>query len=239
MQPFAQILDDSEIEAVTAFVLEGLVRCATPNIRYHTTGNGWPDHEARYGAAFPFVLGTLAADKREAELSAAERSGLSLFRRACSVCHEGTVQGPTLRRVPESPSASGQASPQSPSPGRGEHEEHGRGYGTKEEKQHDRIPDLADLTPRQRAGRDVYQQACALCHAADGTGRNWIGTFLDPNPPSFTDAAVAARLDDDYLLQVTLDGLPNTSMPAFRHVLETEQIDAIIAYMRRAFLGRL
>ncbi len=241
MQPFTSILDDTEIESVTAFVLEALVRCATPNIRYHTAENGWPDHERRNGAAFPFVLGTLAVNAREIELSAAQRSGLNLFRRACGVCHEGTIQGTVLRQIPESPSAPDVAPSQNPNlghEGHSEHEEYGRGYGNEEEIQHDRIPVLADLTPLQHTGRNIYQQSCALCHAADGTGRNWIGTFLDPSPPSFIDTAVSARLDDDYLKQVTLGGLPNTSMPAFRSVLEIEQIDAIVAYMRRAFLDR-
>lgn len=245
MQSFSEILDDTEIEAVAAFVLEALVRCGAHNTHYHTAANGWPDHERRNGAAFPFVSGTLAVDAREIELSATQRSGLDLFRRTCSVCHEGTirgtVQGAAQGQRPESTVKSDGSLLPKPSnwqEDHGEHEEYGRGYDHEEENLHDRIPGLANLTPQQRAGQNVYQQACALCHAADGTGRNWIGTFLDPSPPSFTDLPVRARLSDDRLRQVILDGLPNTSMPAFRQVLETEQIDAIIVYMHRAFIGQ-
>ncbi len=243
MQPFAGILDDAEMEAVAAFVLETMVHCAAPNIRYHTAANGWPEHEHRNGPAFPFVTGTLAVDAREISLNAAQRSGLDLFRRTCSICHEGTVQRAALTVAqdprPENAAATGGAPSPNPNGGHGDHNEHedyGRGYGHEDENPHDRIPVLTDLTPRQRAGRNLYQRACALCHAADGTGRNWIGTFLDPNPPSFTDADAATSPSDDDLRQVILGGLPNTSMPAFREVLETEQIEEIITYMRRAFL---
>ena len=263
MQSFATILDDAEIEAVAAFVQEALVRCASPNTRYHTAENGWPDHERRNGAAFPFVEGVLAIDSPRSALTAAQRSGLFLFKRACSVCHEGknlyselpagmspaiadTISSDQSRAEDSHLAAhrevqelDGHEPRDHGNDDSHEDESYERDYGQEEESEHDRIPVFTDLTPRQRVGQDLYQRACALCHAADGTGRNWIGTFLDPSPPSFTDTAAAARLDDGALRQATLYGLPNTSMPAFRNVLDSEQIDAIIAYVRRAFLPDL
>jgi len=39
----------------------------------------------------------------------------------------------------------------------------------------------------------------------------------------------------DRLRQVIRDGLPETSMPAWKSVLEPHEIDAVIAYISRAF----
>ena len=39
------------------------------------------------------------------------------------------------------------------------------------------------------------------------------------------------------LAQRIRDGLPGTSMPAWRHVLQPAEIDAVAAYVRRVFFG--
>ena len=187
------------------------------------------------------------------DLSADARVGLGLFRRTCSVCHEGktsradaatTDAGPAAGLFRRVASSSGPAHEDGargePHDDHDEHhdedEEYGRGYAHGEDNPHDRIPLLTGLSEQQSAGRHLYQRACALCHAADGTGQNWIGNFLDPSPPDFNDPGVAARLDDGRLNEAILDGLRGTSMPAFRSALDHDQVEAIISYLKRAFL---
>lgn len=241
MRPFASILDDSEIEAVAAFVFDSFVRCTDPNGAYHTAANGWPDHELRNGAAFPFVRGEIPLDTPRADLTAPRRAGLELFRRTCAVCHEGVSGDAAVFGLPptERGAHAARAHADSAPPERGEHdeyEEYGHGEGYDEANEHDRQPILPSLTAMQRMGQTLYQRACAQCHAADGTGRNWIGTFLDPSPPPFQEAGQGLRHNDAAMREIILDGRPNSSMPAFRGVLNRPQVGAIIAYVRRAFL---
>jgi len=233
MRPFSSILKDGEIAAVSAYILRALMQCSDAAVHYHTAGNGWPDHAERNGAAFPFVQGEVPVDRPEASLTPSERVGLDLFKRTCSICHEGVTATDDhhrdVRHKTDHPEEGNHGAAE-----KHHDEEYNREYG--EPTEHDLSPEISDLSPLRRTGRDLYLRNCALCHAADGSGRNWIGSFLDPSPPSFTDPAAALRLDNTTLRQVILGGRANTSMPAFRSVLEADQVEAIVAYLRRAFL---
>ena len=100
---------------------------------------------------------------------------------------------------------------------------------------HDIPPKLANLTAQERQGETLFQQNCAFCHAADGTGRNWIGSFLEPHPRDLTAAAFMTGMTHQRLASVIRDGLPGTSMPAWKSVLSPADIEALIAYIGRAF----
>jgi cytochrome c oxidase cbb3-type subunit 3 len=100
---------------------------------------------------------------------------------------------------------------------------------------HDVAPALEGLSDRERRGRGLYQANCAFCHAADGTGRNWIGSFLDPHPRDLTDPQFMRRMTAERLDRTIRRGLPGTSMPAWGAVLNDEEIGALIAYIHRAF----
>lgn len=95
---------------------------------------------------------------------------------------------------------------------------------------HDQPPRLAGLTAQARRGGRLFQQHCAFCHAADGSGQHWIGRFLDPPARDLRriDAATRARLPE-----VIRSGLPGRSMPAWRGVLQEAEIQAVAAYVRR------
>ncbi|NCF38329.1 MAG: c-type cytochrome, partial [Gammaproteobacteria bacterium] len=79
------------------------------------------------------------------------------------------------------------------------------------------------------------QQNCAFCHAADGTGENWIGSFLEPKPRNLTDPKFMQAMSDDLLLERIREGIENTSMPAWKSVLSDVQIQQIISYIDVAF----
>jgi cytochrome c oxidase cbb3-type subunit 3 len=100
---------------------------------------------------------------------------------------------------------------------------------------HDLAPVLADLNARERNGERLYQANCAFCHAADGTGRNWIGSFLDPHPRDLTDARFMGSMSAERLAQVIRHGLAGTSMPAWEGVLSHDQVNSLVAYIHRAF----
>jgi cytochrome c oxidase cbb3-type subunit III len=100
---------------------------------------------------------------------------------------------------------------------------------------HDKVPQLTGLSVLERQGETVFQKNCAFCHGADGTGRNWIGSFLEPHPRDLTAPAFMSGMTKERLAGVIREGLPNTSMPAWKSVLTEAQIKALIAYISRAF----
>lgn len=87
MQAFGSVLSDREIEQVVDFVLTEFVERRAPNTRYHTAGNGWPDHE-RYAVAFPFATGQIALDTASEQLTPAQVQGRRLYLGACVSCHD-------------------------------------------------------------------------------------------------------------------------------------------------------
>jgi len=222
MKSFSTSLKPLEIDAVSAFVSEAFVACGDRNTAYHTPENGWPDHARRNGAAFAFVLGEIAADAAPASLTPAQRQGQWVFVNACISCHEG-------RRDKSAPLA---IATSAHAPGDSHHEDD----EYKTAGPHDIPPKINGLTPREESGRTLYSQACASCHAADGTAKNWVGRFLRPSAPDMTGPAYAASFDPSRFAKLTARGLPNTSMPAFETVLTPRQIDAVTAYIERAFI---
>ncbi len=224
MQGFKGTLSVVEIDSVAAFIEEEFIRCQQPNARYHSAENGWPEHGTQNAPAYPFVMGALPIDSSPGALSPENRNGQAIFRASCIICHEGRRGTDGRDRGEDSDEHI-----------EDEAHEYDRAYGSAEETPHDRAPILANVTPQEALGARLYQENCALCHAADGTGKNWIGGFLQPHPPDFTKSDTVARLDDARLREVIVSGLPDSSMPAFGAVLASEQIAVIAAYIKHAF----
>lgn len=236
MMAFEGVLSDEEVAAVVDFVRHEFMVNKAENTRYHTAENGWPDHE-RYRLAYPFALGEIALDTAWEQLTPKQVAGKQMFLTSCISCHDRAhvvddelvwqprtvsyprnhfVPGDDLKEVNQREPIDGMASA---SP-----------YAI-----HDRMPQLADLSAIERKGEALFQKNCAFCHAADGTGRNWIGSFLEPHPRNFTDAAEMHGLTRPQVKQVIRDGLPGTSMSAWKSVLAEEEIDALVSYIGRAF----
>jgi len=232
MKDFTALLSAREMQDVASFVADVFVACGGRNTDYHTAANGWPNHRARYGPAFPFATGTIALDVPDSLLSDADRRGQALFRSACISCHEGRVaRAEPLGITPVTdPAAGGEEAHSDPA-----EEEHDDNYDTPTV--HDIAPEFADLTQAERRGRRIYTAACAQCHAADGSGKNWIGKFLEPGPPDFTTWAYAARFEPAAFAAALLDASDGTTMPSFRGVVSPAEAADIAAYVRSVFVG--
>ena len=262
MKGFTGILTAREMEAVTDFVRHEFMVSRAANTRYHTPENGWPNHE-RNLVAFPFARGEIAIDTPWDQLNDEQQRGKRLFLSACITCHDhGRVQQPgavwesralsyprdaycttchqdTPRSAPQ-----GAAHPQRPAthtfsepdgsvPVRSPQEAPTRvGHSFLV---HDTPPVLRNPTALEARGEQLYQKNCAFCHAADGTSKSWIGSFLEPHPRDLTSAQEMRGMTRERLAQSIADGLPGTSMPAWKHVLGKGDIDALIAYIARAF----
>ncbi len=224
MAGFARIMSAEEIARVAAFVFNEFVVNKAVNTRYHTPENGWPNHE-RYRAAFAFATGEIAVDAPAERLSPQDAAGRRLYLSACVICHDRASAVPderafALRSVSYPPhNYPKSAGPDAEDP-----------YEL-----HEAAPKLSRLSARERRGESLFQANCAFCHAADGTGRNWIGAFIDPPPPDLTRPGVRARLTPARLREVVLEGVGGTSMPAWKSVLSETEVSAVIAYMERAF----
>ncbi|MBF0440006.1 MAG: c-type cytochrome [Magnetococcales bacterium] len=225
MPGFDTILTPEEIQQVALFIRDEFMTKQAPNTRYHTPENGWPDHN-RYQAAFPFITGAIPLDAGEETLTPENKTGKQLFMSACITCHDhatikdaGPIWEPYAVSWPRNQfshrdpplDAVARATPYA---------------------QHDIPPVLSNLTPEEKQGETLFQKNCAFCHGADGTGLNYIGTFLNPHPRNLTTPGLLTAIN---LEAVIRDGVPNTSMPAWGQVLSATEITTIALYARRAF----
>ena len=226
MHGFSRLLDATEIAAVVDFVRLEFIELRRPNTRYHTVENGWPDHQ-RYREAFPFAVGELPLDLSPEQMTPAQVRGRELFVGACITCHDRATTA-----------AAGEAwSKQSLSYPRNNfsYSEVDTISSASVYARHDIPPQVADLSAEAVEGKLLWQENCAFCHAADGSGENWIGSFLVPKPRNLTDPGFMRHMSRDLMLERIRDGLPGTSMPAWKQVLSDEQIGLIISYIDAAF----
>lgn len=231
MKSFASLLSPVEIEAVSAFVAREFVREKAVNTRYHTAENGWPRHE-RFEPAFAFARGELALDTPAEQLSESQRQGRRLFLGSCISCHDRARvhdEGPAWSARPVSFPRVG-FEPGQPNLPPVDAVSSASVYA-----KHEVVPRREGLTARERRGEQLFQANCAFCHGADGTGKNWIGQFMEPKARDLT-AYSPTTMPLRLLRQRIRDGLPGTSMPAWRDVLSAAEIDALAAYVARALM---
>ena len=230
MVSFATVLDEAQAEAVALYISSAFLREDPVRAYYHSPENGWTDHE-RYAPAFPFVTGEIPLTRDWDSLAPTERQGRRLYETACVSCHDRPMSGtpddgePWATRAVSYPR---------------------RHYSNRADNadlisaaspyaEHDIAPDPTGLSGTAAHGKRLYEDNCAFCHAADGTGRNWIGSFLEPRPRDLTAAEFRLRDDAAALRERIRAGIPGTSMPAWGGVLDDGDLDAIAAYIQEAF----
>jgi len=230
MKPFSKTLSPAEIALVVDFVREEFIDSDRENTHYHTPENGWAGHE-RYRIAFPFATGEIALDTPWASLTPKQQIGKQLFLNTCISCHdrarvidEGVIWDAEAVSYPRHQFKPGDflLPPD-------------RVSGASAFAQHDIPNPVAELTEVQREGEELFQNNCAFCHGADGTGKNWIGVFLEPHARDLTSDAVMTTMTKARLYKIIAEGINGTSMPAWGHVLTQVQIEAVIAYIDRVF----
>ena len=228
MKSFHGILRESEIDAVAGFVLHEFVRDKAHNTAYHTPANGWPGHE-RFAVAFPFARGKIALDTPVETLDAAQRDGRRLFLSACVSCHDRARvvdEGPAWSARPVSFPRMG-FEPGQPNTPPVDAVSSASVYA-----KHEVVPRVAGLNAQQRRGEALFQANCAFCHGGDGTGKNWIGQFMEPKARDITQYTLQS-MPPARLKQTIRDGLPGTSMPAWAQVLKPAEIDALADWITR------
>lgn len=87
-------------------------------------------------------------------------------------------------------------------------------------------------------GGQLYQKLCSQCHGVNGDGKGAAALRVLPRPRDFTAGKFKIRHTpsgalptDDDLRDVIREGMPYTSMPAWRHLTD-EQIDELVAAVK-------
>lgn len=229
MQAFGKILTVAETEAVVDFIRDTFMAGTVRNTRYHTPENGWPNHD-RYAKAFPFVLGSIPIDRAPETLTTEQKEGKRLYMSSCITCHDRAASNEPVTWDPQAISypRGGYSHRQVM------HYEGDAVAGASPFAAHEQAPKVR-LNEQELQGEMLFQKNCAFCHAADGTGRNWIGSFLESPPRDLTASSTMKKMTKAGLKKVIKEGLPGTTMSAWKTVLTDAEIEAIIAYISRVF----
>ncbi|PEN14816.1 cytochrome c, class I [Longibacter salinarum] len=96
------------------------------------------------------------------------------------------------------------------------------------------VVNVAVLPPK--TGRELYMDACAACHGADGTGVPQSQVGFDVPLPDFTSCTFATREPDADWIAVAHQGGPvrgfSPMMPAFGDALTRVELAKIMTYIR-------
>jgi mono/diheme cytochrome c family protein len=86
-------------------------------------------------------------------------------------------------------------------------------------------------------GRQIFAERCASCHGADGLGNGEAGKALSPSPALLAYMIRRPIAVDEYLLWTISEGGAQfgTEMPAFKDMLDQDDIWRVVAYMRAGF----
>ena len=103
-----------------------------------------------------------------------------------------------------------------------------------------RVQTTRASAPAQAAeGQAIYTERCEICHGAEGDGNGPAAANLDPKPRDFRRGWYKIRTTtsgqlptDEDLIQVIANGMPGTSMPAWKGVLTDEEIGEVAIFIK-------
>lgn len=93
------------------------------------------------------------------------------------------------------------------------------------------IPEAVSL------GEKVYTKNCSVCHGDKGNTAFWAKNGLNPPPKDFTSPESMSDLNKKRMIQSVTHGRPGTGMMPFKTRLSTEEIAAVVGFIRYKFMG--
>ena len=93
-----------------------------------------------------------------------------------------------------------------------------------------------DEAPAVSSPEEAYSVFCARCHGEGGAGDGPIGLYLDPSPRDLTKAAFMNSKTPERLLDAIRNGVPGTSMPAWKRVLDEGQMEGVLDHVMTTFV---
>lgn len=85
-------------------------------------------------------------------------------------------------------------------------------------------------------GARFYGENCATCHGARGDGQGPRAYFIRPRPRNFLDEKARASLNRPALFAGIAMGRPGTEMPAWKTVIDDQQIADVSEYVFSTFI---
>ncbi|MGD9730014.1 MAG: cytochrome c [Nitrospiraceae bacterium] len=79
-------------------------------------------------------------------------------------------------------------------------------------------------------GKPIFESKCVSCHGAEGKGDGPIGKALKPPAGDFT-SAEAKKKSSEELQKIIENGVPKTSMVAWKKQLNETEIQDVLAYV--------
>ena len=99
-----------------------------------------------------------------------------------------------------------------------------------------RTPDAEDVVVKNIEGRKIYNKNCSVCHGDKGNTAIWARSGLNPPPRDFTAPQSRQELTRERMIHSVTNGRPGTGMMPFKTKLQSNQIEAVVDYIREAFI---
>jgi mono/diheme cytochrome c family protein len=94
----------------------------------------------------------------------------------------------------------------------------------------------ASLAADASRGRQIYAKTCSVCHGDRGAGSMWASANLRPGPRDFSSPQARVELSRDRMLASVAAGRPGTAMTGFARQLSSDDMAAVVDYIRGAFM---
>lgn len=82
----------------------------------------------------------------------------------------------------------------------------------------------------------LYHNYCSVCHGDRGDGQSRAKGSLNPSPRDFTTSQSRTELSRARMILGVKEGRPGTAMVAWKSQLNDRQIEALVDYIRGAFM---
>lgn len=89
---------------------------------------------------------------------------------------------------------------------------------------------MAPLDGDATKGKPIFQTKCVTCHGAEGKGDGPLGKALKPPAGDFS-SADSKKKSEDELRGIIENGVPKTSMVAWKKQLSESELQNVLAYV--------
>lgn len=94
-----------------------------------------------------------------------------------------------------------------------------------------------DPHPKLELGKEIYMERCKVCHGNQGDGKSFAANALNPPPRNFTTPLAKKELTLKRMIDSATNGRPGTAMMPWKDNLSSEEIRAVVHYIRKELMG--